>query len=81
MRRTPLDLAHMFEHEYTNVKQFASGIKDGAETYIVTTLLAIQEHPAPECSCDSAHSLHSLDPDPVVICKIDAAIALNVISQ
>jgi hypothetical protein len=75
------DLAHMFEHEYTNVKQFASGIKDGAEKYIVTTLLALQEHPAPECSSDSAHSSHSLDPDPVVICKIDAANAFNAIHQ
>ncbi len=31
------DVAHMFKHEYTNdhtnVKQFASGIKDGAEKY------------------------------------------------
>jgi hypothetical protein len=75
------DLAHMFEHEYTNVKQFASGIKDGAEKFIVTTLLALQEHPAPECFSDSAHSSHSLDPDPVVICKIDAANAFNAIHR
>ena len=75
------DLAHMFEHEYPNVKQFASGIKDGAEKYIVTTLLALQEHPAPECSSDSAQSSLVLHPDPVVICKLDAKNAFNAIHR
>lgn len=75
------DLARMFEHTYPNVKQFASGITDGAEKYIVTTLLALQEHPAPVCSSDSAQSSQVLDPDPVVICKLDAKNAFNAIHR
>lgn len=75
------DLAHTFEHAYTNVKQFASGITDGAEKFIVTTLLALQEHPAAESSSASVLSSHVLDSDPVVILKLDAKNAFNSIQR
>lgn len=68
------DLAHMFEHAYPNVKQFACS-PDGAEKFIVTTLLALQEPPVPdELSLE-------LPEDPMVIITLDAKNAFNSIHR
>lgn len=69
-------LAHKFEHTYPNVKQFASGITDGAEKFLVTTMLALNEHHAPETPHMSGR-----DEDPMVILKLDAKNAFNTIHR
>lgn len=69
------DLAGRFEHAYPNVKQFASGSSDGAEKFIVTAMLALQEHPAPQ---DIQLPLHD---DPMCILLLDTQNAFNTISR
>jgi len=65
----------MFEQAYPNVKQFASGSKDGAEKFIIATMLALQEHPAPE------HSQLPLDDDPMIVLLLDTENAFNTLSR
>ena len=66
------DLARTFENTYVNAKQFASGSKDGAEKFLVSAVLALQEHPAPEISSNP-----SLEDDPKVMLNIDLSNAFN----
>lgn len=63
------ELAHMFEHSYSNVKQFASGSCDGAEKFIVAVLLALQEDPAPAEPPDTVEE----DPNAAVLLDMENA--------
>lgn len=65
------ELAQMFETTYHNVKQFASGSKDGAEKFIVTCLLALLEDPAP------MEPPSTLDDDPMALLLLDNVNAFN----
>jgi hypothetical protein len=65
------DLAHMFENTYPNVKQFASGSSDGAEKFLVTSLLALREDPAPTVPPQP------LEEDPTVMLQLDVENAFN----
>lgn len=57
------------------MKQFASGSKDGAEKFIIATMLALQEHPAPE------HSQLPLDDNPMIVLLLDTENAFNTLSR
>jgi hypothetical protein len=69
------DLAYTFEHSYHNVKQFASGSSDGAEKYIITALLALQEDPAPSDMPNNPHD------DPMAIFLLDQVNAYNELQR
>lgn len=69
------DLAHMFEHEYPNAKQFSSGSADGAEKFIVNTLLALQEDPAPDAPSQT------LESDPRGMLLLDQINAFNAFER
>jgi hypothetical protein len=66
------DLTRMCENTYSNVKQFASGSSNGAEKFMITALLALQEDPAP------AEAVQTPDEDPMVIIQLDATNAFNM---
>lgn len=67
------DLAHMFEHTYGNVKQFASGSKDGAEKYIVSVLLALGKFMALQ------EEVQCLEDDPMAVMLLDCKNAFNAL--
>ena len=68
-------LAYFFEHEYSNVKQFASGSLHGTDKYVAAVLLALQEDPAPSIPPST------LAEDPMVILQLDMVNAFNALQR
>ena len=67
------ELTSTFENTFHNVKQFASGSKDGAEKYVISVLLAL----GPDLVSPGSQNAQSLDDDPVAVMILDTENAFN----